>query len=469
MLTNLSLRLRILLFFCLLAIGGVALAGGALWIGWSRAESAIATGPFLTAFVAFAFLNTGLIAAVWLLFDENVAKSIERLATSLRLHAHSGVHKEVDNEDAKYLGDLAPAASAVSRTLSKTVLQTAEEVARETNRLQSETTRLTALLSEIPIATILVNASDEIALYDAQAAGVMSLVAPPRLKAPLADYFDEACLLNARRDLSTSGAETPFELRDRTGAHTFRARLKPLDPDGYVLLIDISEDQSVVMDSRPLVYDFDLLRAVEQTEIRDARLRDLCFVVFDTETTGLSPETDAVVQLGAVRIINGRVVEGETLNTYVNPGRSIPPAATRIHQVTDADVADAPDFIVVGRRFHAFTRRAVLVAHNAPFDIAFLRRSEMRMGVEWDNPILDTVLLSAIVFGVTEQHSLDALCERLDIPMPPDMRHTALGDARATAEALVKLIGLLEARGLETFDQVLSETKKHGRLLKDLN
>lgn len=469
MLTNLGLRLRILLFFCLLAFGGAVLAGGALWIGWSRAQGAIATGPFLTAFVVFAFLNTGLIVTVWLLFDENVAKSIDRLATSLRLHAHSGVHKEVDNEDAKYLGDLAPAASAVSRTLSKKVMQTAEEVARKTNRLQSETARLTALLSEIPIATILVNASDEIVLYDAQAAGVLSLVAPPRLKAALTDYFDEACLLSARRDLSTNGAETPFELRDRTRVHTFHARLKPLDPDGYVLLIDIREDQSVPTDGRPLVYDFDLLRAEEPTEIRNTRLRDICFVVFDTETTGLSPETDAVVQLGAVRIVNGRIVEGEILNTFVNPGRSIPPASTRIHQVTDADVADAPDFIVAGRRFHAFTRHAVLVAHNAPFDVAFLRRFEKQMDVEWDNPILDTVLLSAIIFGVTEPHSLDALCERLDILMPPEIRHTALGDARATAEALIKLIGLLEARGLETFDQVLSETKKHGRLLKDLN
>lgn len=91
------------------------------------------------------------------------------------------------------------------------------------------------------------------------------------------------------------------------------------------------------------------------------------------------------------------------------------------------------------------------------------------MGVEWNHPILDTVLLSAVVFGVTETHSLDALCERLGITIPESLRHTAHGDARATAEALVKLIPLLENKGIETFEDVIRETGKHGRLLKDLN
>lgn len=478
MFTRLSLRFRIFLFFCLLALGGAALAGGALWFGWSRADSPLPTGPFITAFLVFAFLNTGLAAAVWLLFDENVAKPINTLATDMRLRAHSGVDRDVDTNAARYLGDLAPAASAVSTTLSTSVMDTASEVARETERLQNETARLTALLTEIPIATILVNPSHEIVLYDAQAADVLSRVAPPRLKAPLTDYFDEACLKSAQTDLSETGSEVSFDLQDQTGTHSFSARLKPLETEGYMLMIDIDalddlgdvdDAQPGPLSARPLVYDFDLLNSEEPTEIRDTALRDLCFVAFDTETTGLSPETDDVVQLGAVRLLNGRIVEGESLNTYVNPGRPIPPASTKIHHVTDANVADAPDFITAGRQFHAFSRDAALVAHNAPFDIAFLRRFEHQMDVAWDHPVLDTVLLSAIVFGVTEQHSLDALCDRLDITIPPQLRHTALGDARATAEALVKLIQLLEAKGLETFGQVLGETKKHGRLLKDLN
>ena len=91
------------------------------------------------------------------------------------------------------------------------------------------------------------------------------------------------------------------------------------------------------------------------------------------------------------------------------------------------------------------------------------------MGVRWDHPVLDTVLLSAIVFGTTEEHTLDALCDRLDITIPPEQRHTALGDAQVTAEALVRLIPLLEGKGLRTLRDVIAESKKHGRLLQDLN
>ncbi|MBT8458283.1 MAG: 3'-5' exonuclease, partial [Boseongicola sp.] len=221
--------------------------------------------------------------------------------------------------------------------------------------------------------------------------------------------------------------------------------------------------------ARPLVFDFDLMNASESREISDTRLSDLCFVPFDTETTGLSVENDAIVQLGAVRVLKGRIVEGEVLDTFVNPGRPIPPASTKIHSVTDTDVSGAPEISSVGQAFHHFARGAVLVAHNAPFDIGILRKFQGDIGVEWDHPVLDTVLLSSVVFGINEQHSLDALCERLSIEIPSQLRHTALGDARATAEALVKMLPLLEGKGFRTFGELVQETRKHGRLLHDLN
>jgi DNA polymerase-3 subunit epsilon len=89
--------------------------------------------------------------------------------------------------------------------------------------------------------------------------------------------------------------------------------------------------------------------------------------------------------------------------------------------------------------------------------------------VEWNHPVLDTVLLSAVIFGTTEDHSLDALCARLSITIPDDLRHTAIGDAKATGQALVRLLPLLEGRGIETFGRLVEETRKHGRLLRDLN
>ncbi len=467
MFTRLSLRFRIFLFFCLMALGGAALAGGAMYFGWSRGEG-LPTGPFITAFAMFAFLNTGLAVGIWLLFDENVAKPINKLAADLRLRAHSGVDKELDEEAARYLGDLAPAASAMSSQLSTSVLSTACQVAQETARLQGEAERLTALLTEIPVATILANPADEIVLYDGQAASVLSSIAPPRLKAPLSDYFAPKELIAAQKKMAKRGKEVAFKLKDQSGQQTFPARIKSLEGGGYMLVIDV-ENADVPLAPRPLVFDFDLLNASAATDIKDTPLCELCFVAFDTETTGLSVEKDDVIQLGAVRILNGKMVEGELMDVYVDPGRPIPPASTAVHHICDADVQGAADFAAVGCAFHHFARGAVLVAHNAPFDIGLLRKGEKAMNVSWDHPVLDTVLLSAVVFGTNESHTLDALCERLSITIPQEARHTAYGDALATGQALVKLIPLLEARGYRTFGEVVAQTQKHGRLLQDLN
>lgn len=220
---------------------------------------------------------------------------------------------------------------------------------------------------------------------------------------------------------------------------------------------------------RAVVYDFDLLSKARNAAVADTRLEDLTYVVFDTETTGLSPDSDEIVQIAAVRVVNGRRVLGESFDTLVDPGRAIPPQSTDVHGITDSMVRGAPAIADAGARFHRFARGTVLVAHNAPFDIAFLRRHEGAIGAAFDHPVLDTVLLSAVLFGQLEEHSLDALTVRLGITIPDEARHTAIGDAIATADAFVKLIPMLRARGLTTFGDVLTEVRRHGRLLKDVN
>ena len=454
--TRLSLRLRIFLFFAALALAATALAAGALAFGWSRAEPTLPTHPFLTAFIAFAFLNTGLVLAIWLLFDENIAKPITRLSVDLRLRAHSGIDTPLAADAARYLGDLAPAVSALA---SRSGGQPAQS---ETARLEAQRERLTALLSEMPVATILINPAQEIVLYDAQAAAILKRIGPPRLKAPLAEYFDTSVLAAATPD-------RPFDLPFADGQTRFEARLRPLGRDGHMILIEPQDDGLSPDDPRPLVFDFDLIDAPVPTDLNDTPLRDLCFVAFDTETTGLSVKTDAIVQIGAVRLLNGRIIQGETLDTYVDPGRPIPSASTRIHGITDADVEGAPDIAIASRRLHDFARDAVLVAHNAPFDIGLLRETAQQSGLDWSHPVLDTVLLSAVVFGTTEKHDLDALCARLSITIPPGLRHTAFGDAKATGLVLEKLLPLLDAKGIATFGDLIAETRKHGRLLEDLN
>ncbi len=472
MLSNLSLRLRIFMFFCLLGLGGLLSVGAALWFGYTRAIETNAANGFTLAAILAAFLILALTVSIWLLFDENVAKPIERLAAQMRTRAHAGVDGEFDIKAARYLGDLAPAASAVTQQLNDTALTTAQAIATETARLTAEKARLTALLTEIPVATILVNPNGQIVLYDGQAAEVLAQLGAPRLNAQITDYFDASGLGAAVSKLGRTGMDVQFTAQSQDGTQSFDTKLKPMDGGGYLMVID-SQTLDISPDAaRPLVYDFDLLEqrkgAVEK-DILDRPLRSLCYSVFDTETTGLLPHKDDVVQLGAVRVLNGRIIEGEQINQLVNPGRPIPPGSTKVHKVTDAMVRGQPDIRAVSKRFHDFSRDAVIVAHNAPFDMAFLHRQAKDTGVTWDHPILDTVLLSAVLFGASERHTLDALCERLNVTIPTELRHTALGDARATAEVLVKMLPMLEARGLATFGQVIEETRRHGRLLEDLN
>ena len=114
---------------------------------------------------------------------------------------------------------------------------------------------------------------------------------------------------------------------------------------------------------RRVVYDFDLLFKPTATALAEARLDDLAYVVFDTETTGLLPqEGDEIVQIAALRLVNGRRVEGEVFDTLVDPGRSIPPKATEVHGISEAMVAGAPDVPTALRRFHGFASGSVLIA-----------------------------------------------------------------------------------------------------------
>lgn len=470
MFSALSLRFRILLFFALIAFGGFILAAGALYYGWAQAEGAAPIAAFVNAFILFTFLFAGLVVGIWLLFDENLAKPIDQVAAGLRLRVHSGVDAQIDDHSGRYLGDIVPAANSASVHLGENALGRAEAVARETERLKAEATHLAALLSESPVATILVNGAGEIVLYDRQAAELLESIAPLLLRAPLTDYFSEASLFTAQASLAQVELDTPFHIEAIDKTKGFKAWFKAVGESSFLLTIegDAAPLRKPIM-SRPLEYDFDLLKSQPEVEIDNVRLDELCFVVFDCETTGLSTETDEVVQLAAVRIVRGNIIESEVFDAYVRPNRSIPKSSTKIHGITDDDVAHASAFSEVGQAFHKFAKNAVLVAHNAPFDLSFLKRSETEMGVKWRNPVLDTVLLSAICFGITEDHSLDALCARLSVEVSESDRHTALGDARVTARALVRLLPFVEGRSINTFGELKRECKKNQRVLKSID
>ena len=470
MLTSLSLRFRIFLLFLAVALASAGLVCVSLYLGYFRSgEGGVASG-FMFAGIVSVFGLLGISAGIWLLFDENVAKPIERMAATMRTRAHTDAAMEPDLVDAPYLGDLAHAVKAVTGQLNKASAGAEEIVAIETAQLAAERAHLAVLLTEIPVAIILVSPNHKIVLYDGQAAEVLGQVHVPRLSASIFDYFEEEDIRAAHSKLSRSRKETLVKARGTRGNLSFDLRLKTLSQaSGYMILVDEAHARIGPEAARPLIYDFDVAEKPAERAIEDTKLRDLEFVVFDTETTGLMPNKDEIVQIGAVRVVNGRIVPGETIDQLVNPGRSIPAASTNVHGVTNEMVVNAPDPQTAASNLHAFARGAVIVAHNAPFDMAFLHRQAGMSGLSWDHPTLDTVLLSAVVFGASETHTLDEVCARLGIAIPEELRHTALGDAQATAEALCKMLPVLESRGLTTFGAVIQETRKHGRILKDLN
>ncbi|MEJ7138242.1 exonuclease domain-containing protein [Amphibiibacter pelophylacis] len=214
------------------------------------------------------------------------------------------------------------------------------------------------------------------------------------------------------------------------------------------------------LDARPEFVDVDLFtRQASDTALDDRPLTDLIYTVFDTETTGLHPDQgDEIIQIGAVRVVGGRCLAHEGYEQLVDPGQPIPLAGIPIHGITDDQVRGQPGIAQVLPVFHAFARDSVLVAHNAAFDMRFLMLKEGVCRVRFDQPVLDTMLLSWVAQPDAPSHSLDALCERLQIAVVN--RHTALGDALVTAQVLLRLIPLLATQGIHTLGQARQASQR---------
>ena len=176
--------------------------------------------------------------------------------------------------------------------------------------------------------------------------------------------------------------------------------------------------------------------------------RDHRFVVLDLETTGLDPAKDRVVSVGAFRVVGGRVRLGDVFCELCNPGRDIPVESIKVHAIVPDMIAGARPAWEVFGDFLAYLGSDIIVAHYAPFDLHFLNRvMKARAGFALQNLVLDTVelcrslLLRPDPYGVYtdfKKCSLDALAEMFDVEVPE--RHTALGDALATALVFQRLL-----------------------------
>ena len=269
-------------------------------------------------------------------------------------------------------------------------------------------------------------------------------------------FGSESTPLTVRDVVARHGGEMWFE-RERIRHEAFFRFLLPL--------ADAQEQREAAQqvrhhESRPEFYDFDLFQVSDAGHALDDRpLSSLIYTVFDTETTGLNPSGgDEIIQMGAARIVNGKLLRQESFEQLVDPQRMIPAVTIPIHGITQDMVRGQPTIGEVLPAFHVFAQDTVLVAHNAAFDMKFLQLKEAETGLVFNHPVLDTLLLSAVVHPNQESHRLEAIAERFNITVLG--RHTALGDAIVTAEVWLRLIPLLQDMGIHTMRQAREAAEK---------
>ena len=275
--------------------------------------------------------------------------------------------------------------------------------------------------------------------------------------------------------------QTPVAFEKEGGSLTLREILEHLGSDlgsyaskrlqgasylrFFLPIAEIFEPQdgrslAILPESRPEFYDFDLFgRAGQSAELENRLLTELTYTVFDLETTGLNPsERDEILSIGAIRIVNCRLLRKEHFEQLVDPLRSIPWESVQIHGIHPEMVIGQPTVDKVLPRFEQFAEDTILVAHNAAFDMRFLQMKEEQTAVRFINPVLDTLLLSAVVHPAHDDHNLEAIAQRLGVRVLG--RHTAMGDAHVTGELFLKLLPLLADKGIYTLKDALEASRQ---------
>ncbi len=191
-------------------------------------------------------------------------------------------------------------------------------------------------------------------------------------------------------------------------------------------------------DSVPIVYD-----------MKEHSLED-DFVVFDIETTGLNPHQDKITEIGAVKVRNGQIVD--RFSTFVNPGVSIPSFIVKLTGITDDMVKDAPPVEQVLNEFMEFIQGSVLVAHNANFDVGFIKQNAKLMGEKVKNPYIDTLELCRKMFPELGRYKLNIVAKHLKIEL--ENHHRAVDDSMATAKIFMHCINMLKEKGCKSIKDI---------------
>jgi len=438
----------------------------------------------------------------------SLARGVEELQHGTELMVTVNPEHRLDVRPGEGLPTLAEQINRLAEHLRAARQGLDERVAVATRELQAEHALLSAILGELAEGVVVAGFDGRFTLAN-RAAGELLSDGGGLLGRDLFDLVDRETIGRHLAALDTSGAdEERFSLRtaDGTALQVAMTALRHTEGRPAAIILALRNPAHALSDAgaapaagpagrlreapgrlvgaglqsgvaaatpgpvRPELYDFSLFDAVELGVTPADRARPLAevgFVVFDTETTGLRPEAgDRVISIAGVHVRGGRVKRHEIFDALVHPGRAIPPESVKFHGITDLMVVGAPTIDVVLPAFLRFARDAVLVGHEASFDLRFLEPELRRMGLPsltGTRSILDTRLLSRSLHGPGESHSLEAIALRLGVTVAG--RHSALGDALTTAEILARLLTLLQSRGVLTLGAALDAVRGARRVI----
>lgn len=472
----------LVVLFCALGLIATGFAAAFGWAVLNAQDAASLQGTVMIGAVGLVLFLFAIVAA-WALLHLRLLRPVEILTRDVQTLTHAQALRQIDLPEGHMTGDLGESLQKLIAKLIEARAKRREAIDAAVERGETYKRRLETILLDLSEGVIVCNLDNRVLLYNQAAIRILKQPESFGLGRRLFALFGREPILNALAELTEKQrADTTRKLRaTRTvkcrrldGGESLDARLAlicsdEVETEGYVLTFlagtAAHEEADDALPPRPEFYDFDLFNCPPDRDIMDVPLKELRYVVFDTETTGLSPsDGDELLSIGAVRVVNGRIMRGETYDQLIDPGKKIPKASIRFHGITDDHVKHKPPAEQVLPQFHRFCGRSVLVAYNAAFDMKFLELKEKESGVSFTNPVLDILLLSAFLHDHTPDHSLGATAERFGIEVSD--RHTALGDALTTGAILLAMLDPLEERGIVTLGDALKVSSKQVKIRK---